>query len=282
MRKKLVIGIIDHPVLGLLMSPYIVIIKPNHGFYHIEAKISNLNISRYINSFSNDEKKVLEAIEEYSDQNLHKLFSKKRKETTVDFMKRLGKPFADKYIRPYIEKKMAKAIDFLYQTDLQLFYKEKPKYINSEDRIEILKEKGQAIFNIIRLEQESKYFLTIKQGNEEIHLLNKSSQTLVESPCSIIIENKLYRFDDINAKKLLPFFNKDYILIPKSSEKTWFKTFALESIKNYNVKPKGFQIEESIKQKDALLSFEKNLEGNPIFNLFFVYNNEFKFGALKK
>ncbi|MDY6801839.1 MAG: DEAD/DEAH box helicase [Bacteroidota bacterium] len=282
MRKKLVIGIVDHPVLGLLMSPFIVIIKPNQGFYHIEAKISNLNISRYINSFSNDEKKVLETIEEYSDQNLHKLFSKKRKETTVDFMKRLDKPFADKYIRPYIEKKMAKTINFLNKTDLQLFYKEKPKYINSEDRIEILNEKAQAVFNIIRLEQESKYFLTIKQGNEEIHLLNKSSQTLVESPCCIIIENKMYRFDDINAKKLLPFFNKDYILIPKSSEKTWFKTFALESIKNYNVKPDGFKIDESIKQKDAVLSFEKNLEGNPIFNLYFVYNDEFKFWALKK
>lgn len=282
MKKKLVIGIFEHPVLGLLMAPYIVIIKPNHGFYHIEAKISNLNISRYINTCSPHEKKILEVLEEYSDQNLHKLFSKKRKETTVDFMKRLDKPFADQYIRPYIEKKMTEAIDLLYKTDLELFYKEKPKYINSEDKIEIMEEKAQAVFNIIRLEQESKYFLTVKQGNEEIHLLHKSSQTLVESPCRIIIENKLYRFDDINAKKLLPFFNKDCILIPKSSEKTWFKTFALESIKNYNVKPEGFQIDESIKQKDAVLNFEKNLEGNPIFNLYFIYNDEFKFLAQKK
>jgi len=282
MKKELVIGIFEHPVLGFLMAPYIVIIKQNHGFYPIEAKISNLNINRYINRFSQDEKKVLEIMEEYSDQNLHKLFSKKRKETTVDFMKRLEKPFADEYIRPYIEKKMAKAIDFLMKTDIPLFYKEKPQYINSENRIEILKEKAQAVFNIVRLEQESKYFLTVKQGNAEIHLLNKISQTLVENPCHIIIENKLYHFDDINAKKLLPFFNKDYILIPKSSEKTWFKTFALESIKNYNVKPEGFQIDESIKQKNAVLSFEKNLEGNPIFNLFFVYNEEFKFWAQKK
>lgn len=282
MKKELVIVIIEHPVLGLLMAPYIVIINPNHGFYQIEAKISNLNISRYINTFSQDEKKVLEAIEEYSEQNLHKLFSKKRKETTVDFMKRLDKPFADKYIRPYIEKKMAKAIVLLQNTDLQLFYKEKPKNINSEDSIEILKEKAQAIFNITRLEHETQYFLTVKQGDEEIHLLNKPAQILVENPCRIIIANKLYSFDDINAKKLIPFFNKDCILIPKSSERKWFETFALESIKNFNVKAKGFEVNETIQQKEAVLSFEKNLEGNPIFNLFFVYNDEFKFWAQKK
>ena len=41
----------------------------------------------------------------------------------------------------------------------------------------------------------------------------------------IIIENKLYIFDDINAKKLLPFFNKQCIHIPKSFEKKWFETF---------------------------------------------------------
>ncbi|MFO7844493.1 MAG: hypothetical protein R6V16_11845, partial [Bacteroidales bacterium] len=116
MKKELVIGIFEHPVLGLLMAPYIVIIKPNHGFYQIESKISQLNISRYIDSFAEVEKRILKAIDEYSDQNLHKLFSKKRGETTVEFMKKLDKPFAEKYIRPYIEKKMVKAIDLLPKT----------------------------------------------------------------------------------------------------------------------------------------------------------------------
>ncbi|MFP4023206.1 MAG: DEAD/DEAH box helicase [Thiohalospira sp.] len=282
MKKELVIGVVNHPLFGLIIFPYIAIIRPNHGFYHIEAKISKLNISKYIDSFTEVEKKILDAIDEYSDQNLHKLFSKKRGGTTVEFLKRLDKSFSDKYIRPYIEKKMLNAIDLLPKTDLQIFYKEKPKYINSEDKIEVVKNKAQAVFNITRLEHESQYFLTVKQGDEEIHLLNKPAQTLVENPCRIIIANKLYSFDDINAKKLLPFFTKECIHIPKPSEKKWFETFALESIKNFNVKPKGFEINESIQHKDAVLSFEKNLEGNSIFNLYFVYNNEFKFWARKE
>lgn len=282
MKKELVIGVVDHPLFGLIIFPYIVIIRPNHGFYHIEAKISKLNISKYIDHFTEVEKKILDAIDEYSDQNLHKLFSKKRGQTTVEFIKKLDKSFSDKYIRPYIEKKMLKAIELLPKTNLQIFYKEKSKYINSEDKIEVVKNKAQAVFNITRLEHESQYFLTVKQGEEEILLLNKPAQTLVENPCRIIIANQLYRFNDINAKKLLPFFTKECIHIPKSSEKKWFETFALESIKNFNVKPKGFEIHETIQQKDAVLSFEKNLEGNPIFNLYFVYNNEFKFWAQKK
>ncbi len=281
MKKELVIGVVDHPLFGLIIFPYIVIIRPNHGFYHIEAKISKLNISKYIDSLTEVEKKILDTIDEYSDQNLHKLFSKKRGQTTVEFIKKLDKPFSDKYIRPYIEKKMLKAIDLLPKTDLQIFYKEKTKYINSEDKIEVVKNKAQAVFNITRLEHESQYFLTVKQGEEEILLLNKPAQTLVENPCRIIIANQLYRFDDINAKKLLPFFTKECIHIPKSSEKKWFETFALESIKNFNVKPKGFEINETIEKKEAILSFEKNLEYKPIFNLLFIYNNDFRFWAQK-
>ncbi|MEE4197911.1 MAG: DEAD/DEAH box helicase [Bacteroidales bacterium] len=282
MKKRLVIGITDHPLLGLIMSPYIVTIRPNHGFYPIEAKISRLNISRYIDFFTENEKKVLEAIEEYSDQSLHKLFSRKKKDTTVDFMKKLDRPFAEKYIRPYLEKKMAKAVDFLYDTNLQLFYKEKPKYINSEDRIEQYKPNAQAIFNITRLEHESHYYLTVKHQDEEIHLLNKPSQILVENPAHIIIENNLYRFEDINAKKLLPFFHKESIRIPKSSEEIWFKTFALDIVKNFNVKPSGFEIDETIDHKKAVFSFEKNLEGKPVFHLYFIYNQLFKFDAFKE
>ncbi|MGM0408574.1 MAG: DEAD/DEAH box helicase, partial [Bacteroidota bacterium] len=252
---------------------------PNHGFYHIEVKISQLNISRYIDSFSENEKKLLDAIDEYSEQNLQKLFSKKRGQTAVDFMKQLDKSFADQYIRSYIEKKMVKCIELLQKTNLKVFFKEKPKYINSENEIIVIKNKAQAVFNIIRLEHESQYFLTVKHDNDEIHLLNKPAQTLVENPCRIIIDRKLYSFEDINAKKLLPFFDKACIHVPKSSEKKWFETFALESIKRFNVKPTGFKINETIEEKDAILSFEKYLDGNPIFNLSFVYNNEFRFLA---
>jgi len=278
-RKEFVIGIVDHPLFGLIMVPYIVIIKPNHGFYHIEAKISQLNISKYYNNFTENEKQLLSWIDEYSDQNLHKLFSKKKGQTTVEFLGKLKKDFADEYIRPYIEKRLVKCTDLLQEMDIRLFFKEKPKYVNSDDGIEVIKGKAQSIFNISRLENESQYYLTIRHENKELNLLEKSAFILTENPCRIIIDSKLYIFDDINAKKLLPFFQRDCIHVPKSSEKKWFETFAYESIKQYKVKFKGFKINTIISDKFAQLSFEHNLQGDATLVLSFTYNDQVKFLA---
>jgi len=278
-RKELVIGIIDHPLFGHIMVPYIVLIKPNHGFYNIEARISQLNISRYADGFSENEKQIIKWIDEYSDHNLHKIFSKKRGQTTVEFIGKLKEDFITENIRPFIEKRMVKCTDLLQEMDIDLYYKEKPKYVDSDDKIEVIKGKAQSVFNISKFENETQYFLTIRHENKELNLLEKSGFILTENPCRIIIEKKLYIFDDINAKKLLPFFNKDCIHIPKSSENKWFETFALESIKKYNVKSSGFEVNKIISGKIAELSFEQNLKGEPILLLSFTYNDQIKFLA---
>ncbi|NOQ24441.1 MAG: ATP-dependent helicase [Bacteroidales bacterium] len=280
-QKELVIGIVDHHLFGHIMVPYIVVIKPNHGFFHVEVKISQLNISKYLVGFSEDEKQLINWIDEYSDQNLHKIFSKKRGQTTVDFIAKLNKEYTVEHIRPYIEKRLVKCTDLLQKMDIDLYFKEKPKYINSDDKIEVIKGKTLSVFNISKLENESQYYLTIRNGNKELNLLEKSSFILTENPCRIIIENKLHIFDDINAKKLLPFFNKQCIHIPKSSEKKWFETFALESIKQYKVKAIGFEINKIITNKKAELSFENNLMGEPTLVLSFFYNERIKFYANK-
>ena len=279
--KKLVIGIVNHPLFGIIMVPYIIVIKPNHGFHQIEARISQLNISKYIDSFSENEKQLIKWIDEYSDQTLHKIFSKKRGQTTVDFISKLKKEFADENIRPYIEKRLIKCTDLLQEMDIDVYLKGKSKYIDVDDIIEVIKGKALSIFNINKLENGSQYYLTIRHANKELNLLDKSAFILSENPCRIIIENKLYIFDDINAKKLLPFFNKDCIHIPKSSEKKWFETFALESIKQHNVKAKGFEINKIITDKESELSFEQNLQGDPTLVLSFIYNDQIKFLANK-
>lgn len=280
-QKKFVLGIVDHPLFGLILVPYIVIIKPNHGFYDIEAKLTKLVINNYLDSFSEDEKQLIKWIDEYSDQNLHKIFSKKRGQTAIDFINSLNKEFIDKHIRPFIEKRLVKCTDLLQNMDIDLYFKEKPKYINSDEKIEVQKGYAQAIFNISKLVNETQYFLSIRHNNKELNLLEKPHFILTEDPCRIIIENKLFIFNDINAKKLLPFFQKDCIHVPKSSEKKWFETFALESIKQYNVKPFGFSIDKEISTKLAELSFENDLEGNATLILSFWYNDKIKFFANK-
>ena len=280
-QKKLVVGIVEHPVLGLIFIPYIIIVKPNHGFYPIEVKISQHNVSKYFSGFTEKEKLLIKWIGEYSDQNLQKIFSKKKGQTVVEFINSLKKDYADQFIRPYIEKRLVKCTDLIEQMDIDVYYKEKPRYVSVDDRIEVKKGRAQSVFNIRRLENESQYFLSIQHDNKDVNLLNKTYRVICDDPCRIIIDNELYIIDDINAKKLTPFFNKDCIFIPKSSEKKWFETFALDAVKQYNVKPFGFKIIDNNADKKAVLSLEKGLTGNLVLVLLFIYNDTIKFYANK-
>jgi SNF2 family DNA or RNA helicase len=280
-KKELIVAITEHPILGILMQPYIITKKPNHGFHAIEARISKLNISKYITDFSEQEKNLAQLCDDYSDQTLTKVFSKKKEQTSVTFINTLKKEYANQHIRPYIEKRLIKITDLLQEMDIEVYYKGKPQYINSDDQVLIAKGKAQTVFNITKLENESQYFLTVRHGNKELSLLGKSYQILVNDPCRIIIDNVLYNFEDINARKLLPFFDKDCIHIPKTSEKKWFETFALESIKQFNVKSTGFIINQENNSKQAFLNLESNLKGELVLVLSFVYNDDTKFDAFK-
>jgi len=280
-KKELIIAITEHPILGILLQPYIITKKLNHGFHAIEARISKLNISKYISEFSDQEKRLVQLTDDYSDQTLTKVFSKKKGQTSVDFINTLKKDFANQHIRPYVEKRLIKITDLLQEMDIEVYLKGKPQYINSDDQVVIARGKAQTVFNITKLENESQYFLTIRHGNKELSLLDKPYQILVNDPCRILIDNTLFNFEDINAKKLLPFFDKDCIHIPKSSEKKWYETFALESIKQFNVKASGFTINNLIHEKEAIISLDNNLTGELALFLSFIYNNETKFDAFK-
>ncbi|MDX9695938.1 MAG: DEAD/DEAH box helicase [Bacteroidales bacterium] len=281
LKKELIIAITEHPILGVLLQPYIITKKPNHGFHAIEARISKLNISKYIAEFTEQEKKLCQLADEYSDQTLAKVFSKKKDQTSVDFINTLKKDFANLHIRPYIEKRLIKITDLLQEMDIEVYYKGKPQYINSDDQVYVAKGKAQTVFNITKLTNESQYFLTVRHENKELNLLEKTFQIIVNDPCRIIINNTLLNFEDINAKKLLPFFDKACIHIPKTSEKKWYETFALESIKQFNVKATGFAINNTINEKEAVISLEYNLSGQVVLVPSFIYNNEIRFEAFK-
>ncbi|MCF6184860.1 MAG: DEAD/DEAH box helicase [Bacteroidales bacterium] len=93
------------------------------------------------------------------------------------------------------------------------------------------------------------------------------------------MENHLYFFEDIDGKKLLPFFTKEQIFVPVNSEKKWFEIFALKAMKKYRVNPSGFTISEKNEDFTARVSLEKDWKGEYAFLLFFKYESgEYQYG----
>ncbi|MEA3316945.1 MAG: DEAD/DEAH box helicase, partial [Bacteroidota bacterium] len=276
------LGVQNDKLLGYKIEAFYIIKNKDFGHFNIEAKITKLNFEKYKKSFSNDLNEIISLIFEYDDESLHKIFCKNKKLSVRDFIKNLNEKYAKLHIQPFIEKRVIKILDIIRNTNIELYYKDRHNFINKDDRIFVIDNKADVVFNITKKDEGTEYFLTIRNENKEISLLDKSAYFIANEPCRLVLENRLYYFEKINAKKILPFLKKDYIKIPSSSEKLWYESFALKSIQKHKVRAKGFTINKKITSKKAVLVLENDLYGNAVLVLQFEYNNLKKFFSNKE
>ena len=278
--SKIIAVIRNYKNLGFIITPFFYERKNKH-FIEV-AEIVTPEVAEKSGSLSDAELSIIKSVDAYSDRNLTKIFGKRQK--TNDFFKTLSKDDIEKRIRPFIEKQLVIVIDKIKEAGLP-FYLKRDKFttLYPEDALEIKTEPAKTVFNIEKTENGTKYHLSIKHNGNIVNLFGKSGMVLTNEPCRLISENNLYFFDDIDGKKLLPFFNKEQLLIPSSSEKKWFEVFALKAMKKYHVNPSGFSITEKIENFITKVSVEKDWKGEYAFLLFFKYENgEFQYGLPKE
>ena len=217
-KTEFIVLLQENPDLGLLAYPYF--IEPVDTGYKIIEKISLLKAGNY--QLSESELKIVKIAENYSDQHILKLFSKK-KLTVKEFYKKLDPEYTNTYIKPYLEKNSSKLFTLLSESKIRCFKRtKKESNLYGTDEIRTFKNFAEVIFNFHKTDTEIHYHISISQDEKEIQLNGKIGKLLSNEPCWLFMDNKLFSFRDIDGKKLLPFFNKTHISIDKKFEKKYF------------------------------------------------------------
>ncbi len=279
---KLIIALREHTKFGYIFLTFLTE-KKNEYFIQIKEKIILQNVNDYIQHANNELIELLKIIDSYSDEQIVKIFSDKKKyKKNYDFIKSVSSENIEKRIRPFIENRLVRIINKLADTNLDLYLiKDKNINLHEEDKVIIHKEPAKTIFNIERNETGIKYFLSIKHNNKSINLFQKKAIIISNEPCILLLENNIYKFEDIDAKKLKPFFEKTHINISKSAEKKWFEVFGIKALQKYEVKHKGFNVKEIKHNCKAEIVLEKDWKNELAFVLYFNYGNK-KFLSEKK
>lgn len=271
--QKLIIALREHTKFGFIFSAFISEQKNEH-YISIIQNISLEDAKAFPELINEEIKPILKTIDSYSDKQIFRIFSNKHKNIN-DFLKKISKQDIEKRIRPFIEKRLITVIKNVSKTDIILYLK-KEKFPNlyKEDIITIKKEVAKTVFNIERENAGTKYFLSIKHNNNLINLYKKSGIIISNEPCRLLLEKNIYLFDDIDGKKLKPFFAKTFINVPKATEKKWFEAFGIKAIKKYEVNPKGFSIVEKKVACKPELVLEKDWKNEYSFILYFNYGKD--------
>lgn len=263
----------EHPNTGLVFYPYFISKKDDQSFI-VEERITIANIDHYHQFLSYSRKEIVKEIEEYNDQNLKLRFSKK-KMATHQFLQQVDKKILTDHIRPFIERRMAKAFEMIIKGKIRIFHYKTRNVVYKNEEIFPMKELAEVIFNFIRQKDQTLYFQTIMYQAKVMELKNKNGIILTNKPCLLLLNNRIYKFsDEVDGNKLKVFFNKDYISIPLKFEKNYYDRFVKKCLRNFNVRFEGFKVDKCKGKTSAMFSIENDIFGLPCFFIKFKYDDD--------
>lgn len=257
--------------LGYVAIPFMVSYENEPTLTLIEQVIpKHMQEGRY--AFTGIEKEIIESLYEINEQTIHKLFGKRK--TLKQFFDQLEEKEINQFIRPYIEKKLTEAFQLVAASEVPMFIKS-VTYSNLyiSDKVDLYTEYSKANFHFTLEPDFLTYSLRISEGPKELSLLNRNIEEITSNPAALLINNHLYRFENIDSKKFKPFTEKSRIAVPARSIEKYMSSFVENCVRDHEVVSQGFEIKTKEGQKKALLSLEYDLSGVPVLVLKFQYDN---------
>lgn len=268
---EFIIALTDHRFLGKVFQPFL--IRKMEKFYSVVRLVRPHDFDSGDYDWKPYEKEIVNKVEKYSDERLLKRFS--RAGNVASFYSSIDSGVYQRQVVPHIEKAMKEVVSILMLSPVRLFKKE-AKYANlyDEDVINVAPVYARPQFYFERTELQTRYTLKVFVNQKEIKLSSRNSTITANEPCLFLHRNQLFAFEKLNAKKLMPFFDKEFISVPNTIEDKYYPGFILKTIRDHDVLASGFEILKGVAKKHAELALENDLNEQPVLVLNFVYGAE--------
>lgn len=271
MSQELIIGLTEHRTFGYLFQAFL--IEKRVSFYTITKMVKQRDIETL--QLNQEQTELVKLVEQYSDEKLVQKFSKKKE--SGKFFQQMDPDLFEDHISPYIDKCMGRIIPILMRGNTRLFLKQ-AKYSNlyDEDLIVVNQHYTDCCFCFSRTAEGTRYNLEILYEGKPVNLLRKTITMVTNEPGAFVYQGRLYAFELLSIKRLLPFMEKEAIFIAAQVEEKYYTTFVLNTLKEFPVRAEGFTVRDGDADKEAILSLEPNLRMEAILLPRFRYGqNEY-------
>ncbi|MDR2118502.1 MAG: DEAD/DEAH box helicase [Tannerellaceae bacterium] len=216
---------------------------------------------------------LIRLLDEVTNPALMKAFSKQK--SVLAFLKEVKPDTVERLIRPRIELANRKVIEAARGSGIPIYRREElaVKIFYESHRLEIISEPAECLFNFVKDEKGLRYFISLTCEGQEIPLRRKPGVVLSEKPCIVLTGNEIRFVENIEARKLTPFFGKSHIDVPAHSEEMYLKNFVFKTMQTHQVRLQGIPAREIQPAKQAFLTLERDLQQKLVFILSFQYEN---------
>jgi SNF2 family DNA or RNA helicase len=266
---QIVYSLFSHEFLGLLFESFVVQLDEKGRLSFAHQNISSINAREFASGLDDTDYKLIQWMDDMQQESITKKFNQKKLKPK-EFLRKIYDPKTEnKAVQELIELKLeglrAKILEHLKGRRLfEMGNDGNPIW----RKIEIMPEKATVLFHFRRNEDNTHYFPTIKYAGEKLEWQYRNAYLICHEPAWLVVNYQLYNFKKgVDGKKLLPFLNKKFIVIPKKVEEQYFSKFVTQLVAAFDVYAVGFDIIVERSNPKPLLVLS-DLPGNPKSDLF--------------
>lgn len=271
-QNQLIIVLSEHPVLGMLLIPYIAEgnskeeLRLTEQAFHLSAQAAA--------QMSETERKAIEIASHYTEKYLMSVYSKEN--TISKFLRKLSEDTAKlKNIRLFIEKKLTEMMELIRYHGLPLYQKQlRSKLLYPHNAYHIHQKDATIHFSFKADAQSFSYQLTCHHENKKIPLTAlKPVAILVSDPAILILGMEIYTFRHIEAARLLPFTKKALIRVDASLTEKYIDNILIPIARHHEISLQGLDVLEEKRVCECLLYVEESIYSDPLLRLNFRYGD---------
>jgi SNF2 family DNA or RNA helicase len=245
---QIIYSLFQHEYLGLLFESYIVHLDEKGKLTFQHQNISSKNAREFSKGLDERDYELIKLTDSMQQDAVIKRFAGKPMKSDEFFSKiydkTKGNEALQEQIEIYIEGKRAEVLELL---------KGKMLFETGSDgeptwrKVEVMDKRAAIQFHFMRSNENTNYYPTITYEGKKLDLPDASAYLVCKAPAWMVLKGKLYGFEKfVDGKKLLPFLNKKFVVIPKNLEETYYNRFIAPLIASFdNVEASGFEINKN-------------------------------------
>jgi len=257
---QIIYSLYQHEYLGFVFESYIVHLDDKGKLTYQHQNISPKNAREFSKGLDDRDFELIEIMDSMAQESIVKKFSVKFMKPEEFFSKTYDKTKGNEMIQDqiedYMEKRRAKILDKMKGKILfEMGNDGEPTW----RKIEVLDKRASIQFHFMRTDEHTNYYPTIFYQGKKIDMPNSSVYLVCKSPAWMVLDGKLYGFEKhVDGKKLIPFFSKKYVVIPKNVEETYYNKFVAPLIASFDdVDARGFEINKSTYDPHPVLTLSE-------------------------
>jgi SNF2 family DNA or RNA helicase len=257
---QIIYSLYQHEYLGFIFESYIVHLDDKGKLTYQHQNISSKNAREFSKGLDSRDFELIEIMDSMQQETIVKKFSAKFMKPEEFFAKiydkNKGNEMIQEQIEDYLEKRRAKILEKVKGKQLfEMGNDGEPTW----KKIEVLEKRASIQFHFMRTDDHTNYYPTVYFQDKKLELPNTSAYLICKNPAWMVLNGDLYGFEKyVDGKKLIPFFTKKFVVIPRNVEETYYNRFVAPLIASFDdVEANGFEINKTAYDPHPVLTLSE-------------------------